>query len=151
MRKFPPQNAGFAIIALMLKDEKTFSRLERTLRSNGTLGLFEEEQGLIRRRMMITEAEMPEEFRRRAYAAAFEASFDCSDTTLSIVIDTETCAPLSNMWPTAQNGGEAAIDPDEAEAFVRALVEAVLDISGYSLPVYTFLSDFGHYSICPGR
>ena len=87
----------------MLKDSDTFSKLEKTLRNNGSLGLFEEEQGLIRQQMMITRTGIPEELRGRDYAAAFEASFDFSDTTLSIALDTVSLAPLSSLWLTKQS------------------------------------------------
>lgn len=130
----------------MLKDSKTFSQLERTLRHNGTLGLFEEEQGMIRRRMMITEAPLPEALQGKTGAAAFEASFDTTDATLSVVVDLGTLQPLTGI---TASGGDPG--PDLAEAFIRALLDALGDDFGFSLPVYTFLSDFGHYSITPGR
>ena len=135
----------------MLKDSDTFSKLEKTLRNNGSLGLFEEEQGLIRRRMMITRTGIPEELRGRDYAAAFEASFDFSDTTLSIALDTVSLAPLSSLWLTKQSEDAQPPGKDAAEEFIHVLLEALGDVYGFSLPVYAFLSDFGHYIICPGR
>lgn len=78
----------------MLADRGQFALAERGLREQGNGEEFEMKNGPVKVRMMIRDVQIPDEIKVNEIEGkkpiAFEASFDFYDTTLGIVIYTDT-------------------------------------------------------------
>ena len=74
----------------MLADSRMFERVESILQGNGSFQRFEDENGPIRGRMMITQTEIPKNVevmaRDGAAPIAFEASFDFYESTVGLAL-----------------------------------------------------------------
>lgn len=87
----------------MLNNPEQFKTVEAALKSMGTIKVFEDENGPILGRVMITTTEIPEAVNvprtDRENLTAFEASFDFCNVALGIVIDTK-----KKLWRAASGG-----------------------------------------------
>ena len=77
----------------MLNDPELFQNVENALRTMGTIKTFEDENGPILGRVMITRTEIPDGVNvprtDRENLTAFEVSFDFCNVALGVVVDTK--------------------------------------------------------------
>lgn len=139
----------------MLKDEKLFEALENFLRKRGTIAKFEQENGEIKGRMMITETEIPEylefNFDETRTVRAFEGSFDFYDATVStaVYIDRGSLEVASGLWVTPQCEGAEPPDQVWSEFFIETLWDYLFDGESYCVPLYTFVNDTSSFTVKP--
>lgn len=139
----------------MLKDEKLFEALENFLRKRGTIAEFEQENGKITGRMMITETEIPEylefDFDKTRTVRAFEGSFDFYDATVSVAvyIDQDSLEVASGLWVTPQHEDAEAPDQVWSEFFIETLWNYLFDGKSYCVPIYTFVNDTSSFTVTP--
>lgn len=82
----------------MLINQELFDTVEQALSKNGTIENFENENGKITGRMMITLTDIPEDIeieKNKKSIYAFECSFDFYDVSIGIVLDTKELKVLS--------------------------------------------------------
>ena len=89
----------------MLINQELFDTVEQALSKNGTIDDFENENGKITGRMMITLTDIPEDIeieKNKKSIYAFACSFDFYDVSIGIVLDTKELKVLSPIWATEQ-------------------------------------------------
>ncbi len=137
----------------MLADPEMFERVESYLRENGQIERFEQENGKIKGRMMITLAEIPEGIEVTpngdAVPQAFEASFDFYDAVIGIAMYTAERKAATGVWVTPQKEGAEHPSMDWIKFFIKTLIEHIgFDgTSGY--PIYSFVNDTCDMTIVP--
>ena len=139
----------------MLIDTKAFLYLEEYLKKNGTIDRFEQEYGKIKGRMMITLCDIPEEYitlqidGEQPYG--FEASFDFYDSTVAFVFYPASKTFGSGLWVTPQKEGAESPSKEWIDFFVHTLVNNIIEDGGFGIPMYTFLSDIGDFTVVPAK
>ena len=139
----------------MLIDTKAFPYLEEYLKKNGTIDRFEQEYGKIKGRMMITLCDIPEEYitlqidGEQPYG--FEASFDFYDSTVAFIFYPASKTIGSGLWVTPQKEGAESPSKEWIDFFVHTLVNNIIEDGGFGIPMYTFLSDIGDFTVVPAK
>lgn len=135
----------------MLTDGKAISLIGETLRKDGTLDAFEEENGPILGRVMIVEGKVPEgiEAEPSEFARAFICSFDFYDAELGIVLDLMTKKPLSRVWINSQI--EDADTPSEewVDFFIEKLLSGIAEDGNYGMPICSFVNNSTDLTVVP--
>ena len=137
----------------MLVDEEKFYFVENTLIKNGTIDRFENDNGKITGRMMITLTEVPKEILNfdlnEEQYYAFECSFDFYDASLGIVLNTKTLECLTGMWITPQTDNAVFPAKEWQEFFIETLVKYIDKDGIFSIPIYVFLNDNSDFAVVP--
>lgn len=97
----------------MLKDKKAFAVVEKSLEEKGIIEKFENENGKILGRMMITLTDKPniiDEEINDNNIYFFESSFDFYDFTLTIGLNVKTKESVCGIIVNAKDGKEEDID-----------------------------------------
>ena len=113
----------------MLNNPEEFKNVETALKSMGTIKAFEDENGPILGRVMITTTEIPEgvnvQRTDRENLTAFEASFDFCNVALGIVVDTKKKTLESSVWGKYQVPGAQRPSEEWVKFFIRTLFENI--------------------------
>jgi len=137
----------------MLIDQEMFDRIESYLQENGTIARFEQEQGPIKGRMMITLCDVPEEYLTTRIEGervfGFEASFDFYDATAAFAFYPQSKTVGSGVWITPQEDGAEAPGRDWIEFFIHTVLDNIKDNGSFGIPMYTFLADVGDFTVVP--
>ena len=138
----------------MLINQELFNTVEQALLKNGTIADFENENGKITGRMMITLTDIPEDIKidkKNNSIYAFVCSFDFYDASIGVVLDVKELKVLSPLWVTEQV--ENAEQPDQVwiEFFLTTLAENISDDGSFGVPMYTFLNDNSDFTVVPTR
>ncbi len=137
----------------MLVNKAMFDVVEKKLIQNGKIAEFEQENGKIKGRMMITRTVIPDEIDINIIAGktpvAFEASFDFYDCAVGLAIYTDTCKAASGIWITPQAEGAEPPTMDWIEFFIEKLLGSINDDGSYSFTIYSFVNDARHMTIIP--
>lgn len=108
----------------MLANKEFFDSIEKVLRENGTLDKFESEHGKIKRRVLITNAKIPEDEQMRygnnGYLRAYTMTFDPGRAAIYAVIDTKAKELYTNPMAI---GPKDKINPPD-----NTIIEHVLNI-----------------------
>lgn len=137
----------------MLIDKEMFDAVETMLIRQGRIAAFEAENGKILGRMMITQADVPEDIDARFVdgktPGAFEASFDFYDSTVGMALYTDTREAASGIWITPQKDGADPPAREWIEFFVEKLLESIEEDGSYGIPIYSFVNDTCDMTIVP--
>jgi hypothetical protein len=137
----------------MLSNPEMFQKVEDGLREMGTIQAFEEENGPILGRVMITETDIPDgvkvERTDRENLTAFEASFDFCNVALGVVVDTKKKTLESSVWGRYQVPGAMRPSDDWVKFLIRTLFEHIADDGSYGVPMYAFVNDNADFTAVP--
>lgn len=137
----------------MLDDENKFKEVESFLIKRGTIKAFEEENGKITGRMMITLTEIPSELdvhiEESKSLHAFKCSFDFYDSSLGIALYTNTLEIACGMWVTPQVDGADEPSQEWCEFFIETLLKGINEDGSFVVPIYTFVNDTSDFSVMP--
>lgn len=137
----------------MLSNPEMFQAVEDGLRAMGTIQSFEDENGPILGRIMITTTEIPEGVPvKRADTenlTAFEASFDFCNVALGVVVDTKKKTLESSVWGRYQVPGAQRPSDDWVKFLIRTLFEQIRDDGSYGIPMYAFVNDTADFTAVP--
>ena len=137
----------------MLSNPEMFQAVEDGLRAMGTIQSFEDENGPILGRIMITTTEIPEGVPvKRADTenlTAFEASFDFCNVALGVVVDTKKKTLESSVWGRYQVPGAQRPSDDWVKFLIRTLFEQIRDDGSYGIPMYSFVNDTADFTAVP--
>ena len=137
----------------MLADIQQFSKIEDILRGNGSLAIFEKENGPIAASMMISIVELPDGIEvtpcGNGHGYAFEATFDAVDYAIGIVLYPESRNCGTGLWVTPQTK-DAGEPPREAiEFFISVLLDSITPDGSFGVPIYTFFNENGNVTVVP--
>lgn len=139
----------------MLIDEKAFDTVTGILVENGTIQRFEEENGKLKGRMMITLGELPEDLgmeldpERKSYV--FLGSFDFYDSVVGAALYLDPIEPAGGVWVTPQVDGAEAPDKSWVEFFFQTLVSHIEEDGSFGIPMYTYVNDTSDFTVVPIR
>jgi hypothetical protein len=135
----------------MLFDQKKFDIVESFLAQNGTLVKFERESGEIKGRMMIDLIDPPDELNIQIPKGSyyFGASFDFYDSSIGLVFDPKRKTAGSGLWVTSQKDGAEPPQQEWIQFFVKTLVDNISPDGSFSIPMYTFISDYADLTVVP--
>ncbi len=136
----------------MLKDKKAFAVVEKSLEEKGIIEKFENENGKILGRMMITLTDKPniiDEEINDNNIYFFESSFDFYDFTLTIGLNVKTKESVCGIIVNAKDGKEEDIDHVWIEFFIKTLVENISEDGSFGVPMYSFINDTGDFTVVP--
>ena len=136
----------------MLTDKKKFEIVEQMLIEQGRIEAFEQENGAILGRMMITTDTMPEELAEEVEIkddlTVFTASFDFYDMTVSAAVYTQS-KEVAKMWLTPQADDAEQPAREWISFFIEKLFIGIDDEGGYGIPMCSFVTDTSDMTIVP--
>ena len=136
----------------MLIDKAKFEIVERTLTEQGKIEAFEQENGAILGRMMITTDEMPEdmsdEVEIKKDLTVFTASFDFYDMTVSAAVYTQS-KEIAKMWITPQDDDAEQPAREWISFFIEKLFEGIDNEGNYGVPICSFVTDTSDMTVVP--
>ena len=136
----------------MLTDKKKFENVEQMLIEQGKIEAFEQENGAILGRMMITTDTMPEELAEEVEIkddlTVFTASFDFYDMTVSAAVYTQS-KEVAKMWLTPQADDAEQPAREWISFFIEKLFIGIDDEGGYGIPMCSFVTDTSDMTIVP--
>ena len=138
----------------MLADTELFALMEEILRKNGTIHKFEQNCGAVKGRMMITLTDLPEELSAKNSGHslfAFECTFDFYDTALCLALYTDTMQVASGIWATPQTADAETPSYEWSAFFVETLTNHIAADGSFGVPMYTFISDSGDFTVVPEK
>ena len=137
----------------MLANPEMFRTVEDNLKSMGVIQRFEETNGPILGRVMITRTEIPDGVKvqrtDRENLTAFEASFDFCNVVLGVVTDTKKKTLESSVWGRYQVAGAQRPSEDWIRFFIQTLFEHIDDSGNYGVPMYAFVNDSSDFTLVP--
>ena len=137
----------------MITDINLFNEVEKTLLDNGKLRAFENENGEVRGRMMITTSTIPEEIAGEIVCSdditAFTASLDFYDMTMSVAVCTKTKKIVSGIWVTSQKENAEQPSTEWVSFFLEKVVEAIDEDGSFGVPIYSFITDTSDMTVVP--
>ncbi len=137
----------------MLSNPELFKTVEDGLRSMGTIKAFEDMNGPVLGRVMITTTDIPDgvNVKRtdRENLTAFEASFDFCNVALGVVVDTRKKTLESSVWGRFQVPGAQRPSEEWVKFFIRTLFEHIADDGRYGIPMYSFVNDTADFTAVP--
>ena len=137
----------------MLNNPEQFKNVETALKAMGTIKAFEDENGPILGRVMITTTEIPEGMNvqrtDKENLTAFEASFDFCNVALGIVVDTKKKTLESSVWGKYQVPGAQRPSEEWVKFFIRTLFEHIGDDGSYGIPMYSFVNNTADFTAVP--
>ena len=136
----------------MLTDKKKFDNVEQMLIEQGRIEAFEQENGAILGRMMITTDTMPEELAEEVEIkddlTVFTASFDFYDMTVSAAVYTQS-KEVAKMWLTPQADDAEQPAREWISFFIEKLFMGIDDEGGYGIPMCSFVTDTTDMTVVP--
>ncbi len=136
----------------MLTDKKKFDNVEQMLIEQGRIEAFEQENGAILGRMMITTDTMPEELAEEVEIkddlTVFTASFDFYDMTVSAAVYTQS-KEVAKMWLTPQADDAEQPAREWISFFIEKLFIGIDDEGGYGIPMCSFVTDTTDMTVVP--
>ena len=136
----------------MLIDKDKFEIVEQMLIEQGRIETFEQENGEILGRMMITTDAMPEELTEEVEIkddlTVFTASFDFYDMTVSAAVYTQS-KEVAKMWLTPQADDAEQPAREWISFFIEKLFMGIDDEGGYGIPMCSFVTDTSDMTIVP--
>ena len=136
----------------MLTDKKKFENVEQMLIEQGRIEAFEQENGAILGRMMITTDAMPEELAEEVEIkddlTVFTASFDFYDMTVSAAVYTQS-KEVAKMWLTPQADDAEQPAKEWISFFIQKLFEGIKDDGSYGVPIYSFVTNTADMTVIP--
>ena len=136
----------------MLIDKAKFEIVERTLTEQGKIEAFEQENGAILGRMMITTDEMPEdmsdEVEIKKDLTVFTASFDFYDMTVSAAVYTQSKG-IAKMWITPQDDDAEQPAREWISFFIEKLFKGIDNEGNYGVPICSFVTDTTDMTVVP--
>lgn len=137
----------------MLADPKLFEAVEQSLKERGIIEEFEEENGEIIGRMMITLGEIPnnlkEEVNIEEDDVVFIGTFDFYDASVGMVLNPFTMTAKSGLWITKHSENAEPPSDDWCNFFVKVIAENIDSNGNYSYPLFTFCSATGDFTVVP--
>ena len=137
----------------MLNNPEQFKAVEAGLAAMGTIKAFEDENGPILGRVMITTTEIPDSVpiqrTDRDNLTAFEATFDFCNVALGVVADTKKKTLESSVWGRYQAPSAQRPSDDWVKFFIRTLFEHIGDDGSYGIPMYSFVNDTADFTAVP--
>ena len=137
----------------MLNDPELFQNVENALRTMGTIKTFEDENGPILGRVMITRTEIPDGVTvprtDRENLTAFEASFDFCNVALGVVVDTKKKTLESSVWGRYQTPGAERPSDEWVKFFIQTLFEHIADDGSFGIPMYSFVNNTADFTAVP--
>lgn len=138
----------------MLTDKKKFENVEQMLIEQGKIEAFEQENGAILGRMMITTDTMPEELAEEVEIkddlTVFTASFDFYDMTVSAAVYTQS-KEVAKMWLTPQADDAEQPAREWISFFIEKLFMGIDDDGGYGIPLCSFVTDTTDMTVVPSN
>ena len=136
----------------MLIDKDKFEIVEQMLIEQGRIEAFEQENGAILGRMMITTDTMPEELAEEVEIkddlTVFTASFDFYDMTVSAAVYTQS-KEVAKMWLTPQADDAEQPAREWISFFIEKLFMGIDDDGGYGIPMCSFVTDTTDMTVIP--
>ena len=136
----------------MLIDKDKFEIVEQMLIEQGRIEAFEQENGAILGRMMITTDAMPEELAEEVEIkddlTVFTASFDFYDMTVSAAVYTQS-KEVAKMWLTPQADDTEQLAREWISFFIEKLLMGIDDEGGYGIPMCSFVTDTSDMTVVP--
>ena len=136
----------------MLIDKEKFEIVEKVLTEQGKIEAFEQENGAILGRMMITTDTMPEELAEEVEIkddlTVFTASFDFYNMTVSAAVYTQS-KEVAKMWLTPQADDAEQPAREWISFFIEKLFMGIDDEGGYGIPMCSFVTDTSDMTIVP--
>ena len=136
----------------MLTDKKKFENVEQMLIEQGRIEAFEQENGAILGRMMITTDTMPEELAEEVEIkddlTVFTASFDFYDMTVSAAVYTQS-KEVAKIWLTPQADDAEQPAREWISFFIEKLFMGIDDEGGYGIPMCSFVTDTTDMTVVP--
>ena len=136
----------------MLIDKEKFEIVEKVLIEQGKIEAFEQENGAILGRMMITTDTMPEELAEEVEIkddlTVFTASFDFYNMTVSAAIYTQS-KEVAKMWLTPQADDAEQPAREWISFFIEKLFVGIDDEGRYGIPMCSFVTDTSDMTIVP--
>ena len=136
----------------MLIDKEKFEIVEKVLAEEGKIEAFEQENGAILGRMMITTDIMPEELAEEVEIkddlAVFTASFDFYNMTVSAAVYTQS-KEVAKMWLTPQADDAEQPAREWISFFIEKLFIGIDDEGGYGIPMCSFVTDTSDMTVVP--
>ncbi|MEY8584160.1 hypothetical protein [Ligilactobacillus animalis] len=139
----------------MLIDEAAFNNMTDALVEQGIIQKFEQENGKITGKMMITAGELPEgseiELDPNREAYVFNGSFDFYDSSVGVVLYLDPMEPVGNIWITPQV--EDAEPPAKVwiKFFFKTLITSIEDDGTFGLPICSYVNDTADFTAVPAR
>lgn len=136
----------------MLKDKKAFEKVEEALKEKGIIEKFENENGKILGRIMITLTDKPDildEVYDDKNIYFFECSFDFYDFTLTTGLNVKTKEPVCGIIINGKYDAEDDIDGAWVEFFIKTLVENISEDGSFEIPMYSFVNDKSDFTVVP--
>lgn len=138
----------------MLIDKVKFEIVEKMLAEQGKIEAFEQENGAILGRMMITTDEMPEDVKDEVEIkkdlTVFTASFDFYDMTVSAAVYTQSKG-IAKMWITPQDDDAEQPAREWISFFIEKLFEGIDNDGNYGVPICSFVTDTSDMTIVPTK
>ena len=106
----------------MLKDKKAFEKVEESLKEKGIIEKFENEDGKILGRIMIT---------------------------LTTGLNVKTKEPVCGIIINGKYDAEDDIDGAWVEFFIKTLVENISEDGSFGIPMYSFVNDKSDFTVVP--
>ena len=136
----------------MLIDKDKFEIVEQMLVEQGRIEAFEQENGAILGRMMISTDTMPEELAEEVEIkddlTVFTASFDFYDMTVSAAVYTQS-KEVAKMWLTPQADDAEQPAREWISFFIEKLFMGIDDEGSYGIPMCSFVTDTTDMTIVP--
>ena len=136
----------------MLIDKDKFEIVEQMLVEQDKIEAFEQENGEILGRMMITIDTMPEELADEVEIkddlTVFTASFDFYDMTVSAAVYTQS-KEVAKMWLTPQADDAEQPAREWISFFIEKLFMGIDDDGGYGIPMCSFVTDTTDMTVIP--
>ena len=136
----------------MLIEKDKFEIVEQMLVEQGRIEAFEQENGAILGRMMITTDTMPEELAEEVEIkddlTVFTASFDFYDMTVSAAVYTQS-KEVAKMWLTPQADDAEQPAREWISFFIEKLFMGIDGEGGYGIPMCSFVTDTSDMTIVP--
>ena len=136
----------------MLIDKDKFEIVEQMLVEQGRIEAFEQENGAILGRMMISTDTMPEELAEEVEIkddlTVFTASFDFYDMTVSAAVYTQS-KEVAKMWLTPQADDAEQPAREWISFFIEKLFMGIDDEGGYGIPMCSFVTDTTDMTVVP--
>ena len=136
----------------MLIDKDKFEIVEQMLIEQGRIEAFEQENGAILGRIMITTDTMPEELAEEVEIkddlTVFTASFDFYDMTVSAAVYTQS-KEVAKIWLTPQADDAEQPAREWISFFIEKLFMGIDDEGGYGIPMCSFVTDTSDMTIVP--
>lgn len=137
----------------MLSNAEEFKAVEDALRGMGTLQAFEDQNGPILGRVMITLTDIPESVSvsrtDRENLTAFEATFDFCNVALGIVVDTKIKSMESSIWGKFQTPGAEKPSEEWIRFFIQTLFDHINDDGSFGIPMFCFVNDTADFTAVP--